>query len=93
LNSGLYICKAGTLPLELHLQSILPWLLFEDGISQTICLGWSQTATLPISASHVARVIGMSLQHLAVKYVEGGRETLFKDKTKQNTSPYPNRRK
>jgi hypothetical protein len=25
--------------------------------------------------------------------VEGGRETLFKDKTKQNTSPYPNRRK
>jgi hypothetical protein len=26
LNSGLHACKAGALPLEPHLQSILPWL-------------------------------------------------------------------
>jgi hypothetical protein len=28
LNSGLHACKAGTVPLEPHLQSILLWLFW-----------------------------------------------------------------
>jgi hypothetical protein len=33
------------------------------GVSGTICLDWPQTVILPISASKVARIIGMSHQH------------------------------
>jgi hypothetical protein len=32
------------------------------GVSHTICPGWPQTSILPISASHVARVTGLSHQ-------------------------------
>jgi hypothetical protein len=35
---------------------------FWHGVSQTICLGWLQTAVLLISASWVARIIGVSDQ-------------------------------
>jgi hypothetical protein len=34
-----------------------------DGISRTICLGWSQTLILPILVSQIARIIGVNPQH------------------------------
>jgi hypothetical protein len=34
---------------------------FEDGVMRTLCPGWPQTAILPISASHTAKITGMSL--------------------------------
>jgi hypothetical protein len=34
--------------------------ILEMGVSQTIFLDWPQTATLPISASQVARITGVS---------------------------------
>jgi hypothetical protein len=33
---------------------------FEDGVSWTICLGWPWTVILPISASQVAKITGVS---------------------------------
>jgi hypothetical protein len=42
-----------------HLQSIFLW-LFWRWVSQNASLGWSQTEILSISASQVARIIGMS---------------------------------
>jgi hypothetical protein len=41
------------------------WLLLEMGVSWTICLGWSQTMILSISAFQLARIIGMSHGYLA----------------------------
>jgi hypothetical protein len=38
---------------------------FQNTVSQTICPGWLQTMILLISASWVARIIGLSHQHLA----------------------------
>jgi hypothetical protein len=38
---------------------------FWDRVSWTICPGWFQTTMLLISASWVARIIGMSHQHPA----------------------------
>jgi hypothetical protein len=52
--------KAGALPLEPHLQSILFWLFWRWGVSRTICPGWPQTMILPISASQVARITSVS---------------------------------
>jgi hypothetical protein len=37
-----------------------PQLLIEMGVSRTFCLGWPQTLILPISASLVARITGVS---------------------------------
>jgi hypothetical protein len=45
-----------TLKLELHLQCGY----FEDGVLRIICLGCPQTLVLPISASQVAGIAGMS---------------------------------
>jgi hypothetical protein len=39
LNSGLHICKASALLLESHLQTILLWLVFGDGVLQTVWAG------------------------------------------------------
>jgi hypothetical protein len=36
---------------------------FGDEVSQTICPGWPQTSILPISASQVARITGVSHRH------------------------------
>jgi hypothetical protein len=33
---------------------------FEDGVSRTICLDWSQTVILPIAASQVAKIIAIA---------------------------------
>jgi hypothetical protein len=38
---------------------------FGDGVPPTIWLGWPWTMILPISASQVARITGVSHQHLA----------------------------
>jgi hypothetical protein len=46
-------------------QSILLWLFLEMGFSWTICPGWPWIVILPISASEVAEMTGMSHQHLA----------------------------
>jgi hypothetical protein len=46
--------------LEPHLQSIFCSAYFGDGVLGTICLGWPPTSLLPISASQVARITGMS---------------------------------
>jgi hypothetical protein len=51
LNSGFCVCKAVTVLLEPHLQSILLWLFWRLGVSGTICLGWPQAEILLISAS------------------------------------------
>jgi hypothetical protein len=53
--------------LEPHIHSIFLQLFFADGILQTICLGLPQTMILPISAFQVARITGMSHQHLDLK--------------------------
>jgi hypothetical protein len=37
---------------------------FGDGILKTICPGWLQTIILPISASQVARITGVSCQNV-----------------------------
>jgi hypothetical protein len=63
LNLGLHACKTGILPLEPHLQSILLLLFFwrwGGEVLQTICLGWLQNSILPVSASQVARITGVS---------------------------------
>jgi hypothetical protein len=39
--------------------------VFWDRVSQTICLGWFQYAVLLMCASQIARIIGVSHQHLA----------------------------
>jgi hypothetical protein len=36
---------------------------FGDGISQTICLGWTWTTILPIFACQVARIVEVSYLH------------------------------
>jgi hypothetical protein len=43
--------------------------LFWDRVSETICLGWLWTMILPISASWVARIIGVSHGSLAPNFV------------------------
>jgi hypothetical protein len=53
------LLKRGVLPLEPHLLSIFLW-LFGDEVLQTICLAWTQTSVLPMSASQVARITVVS---------------------------------
>jgi hypothetical protein len=55
LNSGLHTCRAGALPLEPHIQSILLW-LFGDRVSRTIFSFWPSTTILLISASQVVGI-------------------------------------
>jgi hypothetical protein len=59
LNSGLLTCIAGTLSLE----SIL-LCYFGNGVLWTICLGWPQATILLMSVFQVAKLIGVSHQHL-----------------------------
>jgi hypothetical protein len=67
LNSELCTCKAGILLLELYLQSS-PFCsgYLGDEVLQTICLGWTWTANLLISASQVAGITGINHWHLAL---------------------------
>jgi hypothetical protein len=52
-----------------HFTSLFCVGYFQDRVSQTICLGWLQTAILLISASSVARITG---QHWATDAQLGG---------------------
>jgi hypothetical protein len=72
LNSGLHICKASALLLEPHLQSLFSG-YFRDRTLRTICLAWLQTTILPISASQVARVTGVSHWCPALPTLDGSR--------------------
>jgi hypothetical protein len=40
-------------------------IIFGDGVSRTICPGWPRTMILPISASQLARITGVSHWHPA----------------------------
>jgi hypothetical protein len=60
------VCKAGTLPLQPHLQCSG---YFGDGVSRTICSSWSQTTILPMLASQVTWITGMNHWHLALFFV------------------------
>jgi hypothetical protein len=53
-----------------HLQSVLLRLFFEDGVSWTPCPGCPWTMSLPISASQISRITGMS--HQAQVLIFGG---------------------
>jgi hypothetical protein len=50
-----------------HFISPFFWWFFQDRVSQTICLAWLGTVILLISASWIARITGMSHQHLTDK--------------------------
>jgi hypothetical protein len=63
LNSGLCICKAGTLLLEPHLQSILLWWFWRWDLERTICPGWPWNLIHLISVCWVARITGLSHRH------------------------------
>jgi hypothetical protein len=67
LNSGPCTCKSGAILLEPYLETILLWCLGE-GVFQIICLGWFWSSILPISASQVARITGVSHWCLAGKW-------------------------
>jgi hypothetical protein len=67
LNSGPQTCKADTLSLEPHFQSILFWFFWRWGISWAICPNWSWTEILQISASQIARITGASHQRPELK--------------------------
>jgi hypothetical protein len=46
LNSGHHVCKAGILPLEPHLQSILLWLFWRWGSHELFaCIGFELKAS------------------------------------------------
>jgi hypothetical protein len=52
---------------SLHLEPFhqpFLWWVFQYRVSQTICLGWLWAGVLLISASWIARIIGMSHWHL-----------------------------
>jgi hypothetical protein len=66
LKSGFMLTQQ-TLYCLSHTSSPFSSGYFEDGISQTICLGWPRTAILLVSASQVARIPDISHQHLAYK--------------------------
>jgi hypothetical protein len=65
LNSGFHTCKVVTLSPGPCLLSIFALVIFEDGVLRTSCLGWLWTLILPISASQVARITGVSHWHPA----------------------------
>jgi hypothetical protein len=59
---GLCAYKAGTLHLKPHSSPFFALVIWRR-VLQTICLGWARTRDLLISASQVARIIGMRHQH------------------------------
>jgi hypothetical protein len=67
LNLGLHACKVGALPPESASSPFCSG-YFGVGDLSTICLSWAWTVVYPISASQVARVVGMSHQCLAFEF-------------------------
>jgi hypothetical protein len=70
LNSGLPVSKAGALPLEPYLQSILFWLFWRwgGGLLNYFPQFGLWTKILLISTSQVARITGMSHWHPALRF-------------------------
>jgi hypothetical protein len=68
---GCFVCLFWVLGIELwaftlrHSISPFLWWVFWDRVLWTICPGWLRTMILLISASQVARITGVSHQHLA----------------------------
>jgi hypothetical protein len=62
LNQGLQACKEALYYLS-HTSSTFFSGYFGDGVSQTICPGWSWAVILPVSAFQVARILGISHLH------------------------------
>jgi hypothetical protein len=51
---------------------------FGDGFSRTICLSYLQATNLPISASQVVRITGVSHQHQVIKLIFDAETELVK---------------
>jgi hypothetical protein len=64
-DSECYTCKADTLPLDPHLQTICPG-YFGNGGLMNYSPGWPRTMIFLITAYQVVRIIGVNHQHLAV---------------------------
>jgi hypothetical protein len=64
LNSGLHTCKQSTLHLEPHLQSILLWLFWRQGLPELFDHSCPQLLILLTSAIILARIIGVNHQDL-----------------------------
>jgi hypothetical protein len=64
LSFHLCACKASALQIEPPSSPFCSG-YFGDEVSRTICSSWSQTSTLLITASQVARIADMSHQHPA----------------------------
>jgi hypothetical protein len=56
-----------------HTSSAFCYGYFGDGVSQTICLDWPRTMTLPISASQVAWITDVSHRCLAHPFLFPGK--------------------
>jgi hypothetical protein len=65
VNSGLLTCKTGTLPLEPRLPVHFTLVILEMGFYKLFVPTGFKSLILPISASQVARITGMSHQRLA----------------------------
>jgi hypothetical protein len=67
LNSGLHSCKAGkyATPRETLFQSILLWLFWRWGLKNYLPEAGLEPQSSQSSASQVAKIIGVSYQHLA----------------------------
>jgi hypothetical protein len=62
-TEGLALTKQ-TLYCLSHISNLFCCVYFGDGVSWTVWQGWPPAGTLPISASQVARITGMSHWHL-----------------------------
>jgi hypothetical protein len=71
LNLGILVCKAGTLPFEPHLQSILLWLFWRWGPPELFAWVGSEPVLL-ISAFQIARITGVSHRRPVKVYVLKG---------------------
>jgi hypothetical protein len=58
------VLKVGALPLQLHLQSILLWLILEIGFCELFVWAGLKLAVFLLSVSQVARISGMSHWYL-----------------------------
>jgi hypothetical protein len=72
LNWEPYTCKVGTLPLKPHLQSILLWSFFGDGVSRIICPKFSPPVvclTSPRLTLLARDKTGVWAEHLSTRLV------------------------
>jgi hypothetical protein len=67
-TQGFAFAKQALLPLEPQLQPIFLWLFWRWALANCFP-GWPQTMILWMSASQVARIIGISHQHPAIIFI------------------------